>query len=183
MFKHTKTRALLTAVLVGGLIAAGAAPASARVVERFTIEDSGSGVATDFCGAGLEVAYTYDYTGSSTIRTRGDRGPLWYHDRFTLVETFSYDGMTVTAIQPNTLLRDHKIVDNGDGTLSVTALLAGGSRLVGSDGKLLAKDDGQIRLLLVIDIATDEVLSEEVIFGSTGTNDDFCVAMLEHWGV
>lgn len=128
------------------------------------------------------MAYTYDYTGTSTIRTRGNDGVQWFHDRFLLVETFTYHG-TVTAIQPNTLLRDHKIVENSNGTLSVTALLAGGARLVGSDGKLLAKDSGQIRLLLTIDIETGEVLSEEVIFGSTGTNDDFCEAMLEHWGV
>ena len=39
---------------------------------------------------------------------------------------------------------------------------------------MLAKSDGQIRVLLAIVTATDEVISEEVIFGSTGTNDDFC---------
>lgn len=49
---------------------------------------------------------------------------------------------------------------------------AGGGRLVASDGKLLAKGDGQIRVLVVLDIATYEVISEEVIFGSTGTNDN-----------
>ena len=85
--------------------------------------------------------------------------------------------MTVTDIQPNTVVKDHKIVDNGDGTLSITVLYAGGARLVGSDGKILAKGDGQIRMLLIIDIATDEIC-EELIFGSTGTNDDYCEAML-----
>lgn len=99
------------------------------------------------------------------------------------MQTFTYDGMTVTDIQPNTLMRDHRIVDNGDGTIDVTVLLAGGARLIGSDDKLLAKDDGQLRLLLLVDLATGEVLSEEVSFGSTGTNDDFCTAVLDHWGV
>ncbi|ROR66404.1 hypothetical protein [Agrococcus jenensis] len=183
MFKHTKTRALITAVLVGGLIAAGAAPAGAQVVERYTIEDSGSGVIGDFCGAGVDAAYTFEVTGSGTIRTRGDGELLWFHERTRTVQTFTYDGMTVTDIQPNTLSRDHEIVDNGDGTISITVLLTGGQRLIGSDGKVLAKGDGQVRLLVVIDVATDQVLSEEVIFGSTGTNDDFCEAILEHWGI
>lgn len=181
MFK--KQSALITALLVGGLVAAGAAPASAGVVERYTYAESESGVSDDFCGSGLQVAYTYELNGSGTIRTRGNDGLLWYHDRLRTVETFTYEGMTVTAIQPNTLNKDHSIVDNGDGTISVTVLLTGGSRLIGSDGKLLAKDSGQIRLLLVVDLASDEVLSQELIFGSTGTNDDYCEAMLTHWGV
>lgn len=178
-----KSSALIGALLVGGLVAAGAAPASARVLERFTYEASVSEVIDGFCGSELQVAYTSELAGSGIIRTRGDRGLEWFHDRFQLVETFTYDGMTVTAIQPNTLNKDHTIVDNGDGTLSVTVLLTGGSRLIGSDGKLLAKDSGQIRLLLVVDIASNEVLSQELIFGSTGTNDDYCEAMLDHWGV
>ncbi len=177
-----KRSALTTALIVGGLVATGAAPAGAGVVERYTYAESESGVSEDFCGSGLQVAYTYELTGSGTIRTRGDDEQTWFHDRLRIVETFTHDGMTVTAVQPNTLIRDHKIVDNGDGTLSVTVLLTGGSRLIGSDGKLLAKDSGQIRLLLTIDVETDEVLSEALIFGSTGTNDDYCEAMLAHWG-
>ena len=176
-------RALATALLVGGLVAAGTAPASARVVDRYSLDDSGSSVITDFCGAGIEVDYTFEQTGTGTIRSRGTDGLLWFHDRFRLVQTLTYEGMTVTDTQPMTLVKDLRIVDNGDGTLSVTVLLTGGGRLVGSDGKLLAKDDGQIRLLLTIDIATDAVISEEVIFGSTGTNDDYCAAILEHWGL
>lgn len=178
----TKPSALIGALLVGGLMAAGAAPASARVVERIPYEESFTDVIDDFCGSGLQVAYTYELTGLGTIRTRGDE-VLWFHDRLRTVQTLTYDGMTVTDIQPNTLVKDQKIADNGDGTLSVTVLLTGGGRLVGSDGKLLATDAGQIRLLLVIDIESDEVISEEVIFGSTGTNDDYCEAILTHWGV
>lgn len=177
-----KSSALITALLVAGLVAAGAAPASAAVVERYTLQESDSGVIDDFCGAGVEVAYTFELSGSGTIKTRGD-DMLWFHERLRTVQTFTYDGMTVTDIQPNTLMRDHRIVDNGDGTIDVTVLLAGGARLIGSDGKLLAKDDGQLRLLLLVDLATGEVLSEEVNFGSTGTNDDFCTAVLDHWGV
>lgn len=178
-----KLSPLLTAILVGGLVVAGTAPANADVVERYSLDFSTSGVADDFCGSGLQPSFTYDQTGSGSVKMRGKDGPLWFHEKLSVVRTFTYDGMTVTDIQPNTVVKDHKIVDNGDGTLSITVLYAGGARLVGSDGKLLAKNDGQIRLLLTIDIAADEVISEELIFGSTGTNDDFCDAILAHWGV
>jgi hypothetical protein len=181
---HRKLRPLLTALLVGGLVVAGAAaPASAEVVERYSLDYSETGVATNFCGSGLQPTYTYDQTGSGSVKTRGQDGPLWFHEKLRVVRTFTYNGMTVTDTQANTVARDHKIVDNGDGTLSITVLYAGGGRLVGSDGKLLAKNDGQIRVLVILDIASDEVISEEVIFGSTGTNDDYCDAILAHWGV
>ena len=178
-----KHSSLAAAILVGGLVLAGAAPASAEVIERYSLDYSESGVAEDFCGAGLEVAYTYDQTGSGSVKLRGQDGPLWFHEKLSVTRTFTYQGMTVTDIEANTVIKDQKIVDNGDGTLNITVLYAGGGRLVGSDGKILAKGDGQIRMLVVIDIESEEVISEELIFGSTGTNDDYCEAMLAHWGV
>lgn len=178
-----KISPLLVATLAGGLVIAGAAPAGAEVVERYTLDESSSGFADNFCASGLQPAFTYDLTGSGSIKTRGQEGPLWFHEKVSIIRTFTYNGMTVTDIQPNTVVKDHKIIDNGDGTLSITVLYAGGGRLVGDDGKLLAKNDGQIRMLLTIDIESDEVIEEELIFGSTGTNDDFCDAILEYWGV
>jgi hypothetical protein len=178
-----KSSPLIAALLAGGLAIAGAAPAGAEVVERYSLDYSTSGVADNFCGSGLQPSFTYDQTGSGSVKLRDKGGPLWFHEKLTVIRTFTYDGMTVTDIQPNTVVKDQKIVDNGDGTLSITVLYAGGARLVGSDGKVLAKNDGQIRMLLTVDIALDTVVSEELIFGSTGTNDDFCEAILAHWGV
>lgn len=180
MFK--KLIPLAAALLAGGLVVAAAAPANAAVLERYSLDFSTSGVADDFCGVGLQPSFTYDQTGSGFVMTRGD-DLLWFHEKLTIVRTFTYNGMTATDIQPNTLVKDLKVVDNGDGTLSVIALLTGGGRVVGSDGKVIAKNDGQIRLLFTIDIATDTVINEEQVFGSTGTNDDFCEAVLDHWGV
>src|SRR5690349_5042455 len=169
----SKLRAPAAAVLVGGLVLAASAPAQAAVVERYVLDESSSGVADDFCGAGLQPSYTFDLTGAGTVRTRGS-DLYWYHEKMRVVRTFTYNSKTVTDTQPNTLVKDQKIVDNGDGTLSITVLYTGGGKVVGDDGRILAKDDGQIRVLVTVDVATDTVLSEELIFGSTGTNDDYC---------
>ncbi|UVJ39558.1 hypothetical protein [Arthrobacter sp. CJ23] len=179
----TKFSPLVTALLIGGLAVAGAAPASAEVIDRYSLDFSTSGVADDFCGSGLQPSFTYDQTGSGSAKTRGQDDVLWFHEELRVVRTFTYNGMTVTDIQSNTLAKDLKMVDNGDGTLSITALFTGGGRLIGSDGKILAKNDGQIRRLFTIDLASGELTGEELIFGSTGTNDDFCEAILAHWGV
>lgn len=178
-----KLSPIVVALVAGGLVLAGAAPAGAKVVDRSSFEDSGSGTNTNFCGAGISVDFTFQVNGSSSVKMRGQDGPLWFHDRTSVVNTFTYNGMTVTEIVPNTLSKDLKIVDNGDGTIGVTALLTGGTRVIGSDGKIIAKNDGQVRLLFTIDIATDTVIDEELIFGSTGTNADFCEVVLDHWGL
>jgi hypothetical protein len=178
-----KLNPFAAALIAGGLVIAGAAPANAQVVERYTLEESTSGVSDNFCDSGLQPSFTFDLSGSGSVKLRGQEGPYWFHEKLSIVRTFTYNGMTVTDIQSNTVVKDQKIVDNGDGTLDITVLYAGGGRLIGSDGKLLAKNDGQVRFLVTVDIATDTVLNEELIFGSTGTNDDFCDAILEHWGV
>ncbi|SDS41785.1 hypothetical protein [Agrococcus carbonis] len=182
MFKK-HAAVLATALLVSGLVAAGAAPASARVLDRYSLDYSESGtVEGGFCGADIEPTYTYDQTGTGVVRTRGD-DIEWFHERLRVVQTFTYNGLTVTDIQPNTLAKDHKIVVNDDGTLTITVLFTGGGRLLDDDGRIIAKGSGQIRIRLVIDPDEEEPISEEVVFGSTGTNDDYCAAILDYWGV
>lgn len=181
---RSRLTALVAPLLAGGLLLATAAPSSARVLDRWAVEVSETGTATDFCGVdGLDPTYTFDATFRGFTREQGRDKLVYYAERSRIVQTFTYDGMTVTDIAPNTLGKDLKVVDNGDGTLSITVLMTGGNRLVGSDGKLLAKADGQVRFLLLWDLETDSLISEELIFGSTGTNDDFCEAILGHWGV
>jgi hypothetical protein len=68
------------------------------------------------------------------------------------------------------------------GTLTIVALLTGGERTYGNDGKLIASNSGQVRFGIVYDYVHEVELSNELIFGSTGTNDDFCEAILTDWG-
>lgn len=44
-------------------------------------------------------------------------------------------------------------------------------------GKQIAENSGQVRFRIV----NDKEPSNELIFGSTGTNQDFCAAVLIDW--
>lgn len=180
---RTKFGAIIAALLVGGLVVAGAPSATGAVVERYSLDYSESGTATDFCGAGLQPTYVFEQTGSGSVKTRGPNAGYWFHEHLRITQSFTLDGKTVTDLSPSLIVKDLKIVDNDDGTQEITILLTGASRLVGDNGKVLAKGDGQIRLLVVYDVATDTTISEEVVFGSTGTNDDYCSAILGYWGL
>ena len=179
-----RTSHLLTApVLAAGLLFAAAAPASAAPPERSSLDFAESGTSDDFCGAGLatQPTFTYEQTGTETVRWRG--GVPYFQIHLRIVQTFTYDGMTVTRLVPRLLEKDLSITDNGDGTWTIIVLFTGADRTVDEQGRILAKDDGQLRQRWIYDEAADDFVSRETIFGSTGTNDDFCAAVLEHWGL
>jgi len=179
---HLRTSVVGT-LLAGSLVLLSGAPASARIVETFPLDDSFAEELTDFCGVdGLTVDFTFSQTGSGTLSERGRDGLLFFTGHTRSVETFSFGGRTVTGIGNHLLEKDLKVVPNGDGTLSITILLTGPFRHVNHEGKVIAKNDGQVRVLLIFDPVTETELSREVIFGSTGTNDDVCAAVLADFG-
>lgn len=176
--------AALVPLVASSLVLAAGSPATARVIEKGEFHDEFSGVDDDFCGAGLTVSFDFVADGRYQVKTRGRDGAAYYMDHVRVVNvlTDQATGQKVTDIQPNTLGKDLKITDNGDGTLTIIVLLTGGNRTYGDDGKLIAKNSGQVRFRVVVDAETYEELSSELIFGSTGTNDDFCTAVLTDWG-
>jgi hypothetical protein len=86
----------------------------------------------------------------------------------------------------NTVSKDLKVTDNGDGTLTILVLAAGSDKIFGPDGEFLFNDPGQTRFEILIDHggtptdpSDDEFLEDlGVVKGSTGRNDlegrDFC---------
>ncbi|ANH39812.1 hypothetical protein I601_3406 [Nocardioides dokdonensis FR1436] len=177
-------RTILSTLMIASSLAIAWAPqASARVVERGTFHDEFSGVNENFCDAGLSVGFDAVVDGRYQVNKRGPRGSEYYleHVKVVNVLTDQATGQTATDIQPNTIGKDLRITDDGD-TLTIIVLLTGGGRTYGDDGSLIAKNSGQVRLREVVDKATSEVISSELIFGSTGTNDDFCAAVLADWG-
>jgi hypothetical protein len=184
MTRHRSIHSLLgTAFATAALVALVAPPASARIVERDSFHDEFSGTNDNFCDAGIAVDFEATVDGRYQVNSRGPGGPDYFLEKTTVVNVFTApNGMTATDIQPNTINKDLSITENPDGTLTIIALLTGGNRTLGNDGHLIAKNSGQVRFEIVYDPATDTELSNELVFGSTGTNDDFCAAILTDWG-
>ena len=109
----------------------------------------------------------------------------------TIVHTNLDNGGTFTEIFTANS-RDHKIVDNGDGTITITVFASGGSRFYDHDGTFVLKDAGQTRFAFDVDYngtpgnPDDDVEvpdSFRIVRPSTGTNDlegrDYCADLVE----
>ena len=182
--KQTVRAILGTLVVASSLAMAVGPPASARIVERGSFHDEFSDIDENFCDAGLSVEFDATVDGRYQVNTRKPGTVGYYLEHVSVVNVFTDQatGQTATDIQPNTVGKDQSITDNGDGTLTIVVLLTGGARTYGDDGKLIASNSGQVRFENVVDATTFEEISSELIFGSTGTNDDFCEAVLTDWG-
>jgi hypothetical protein len=91
--------------------------------------------------------------------------------------------------------RDHTIVDNGDGTITITTFASGTSRFYDADGNFVLKDPGQFRFAVDIDYngtprdPDDDIEvpdSFQVVRASTGNSDlsdrDFCADLVAFTG-
>ena len=185
MTRHRSVSMLLgTLTAAAALVASVSAPASAAIVDRAPSTTSSPVTDEDFCGAGLDVDFDGTVDGRFRVNSRAPgRLRLLRRERQGRQRLHRPgDRPAVTDIQPNTLGKDQSITDNGDGTITIIVLLTGGERTYGDDGKLIARNSGQVRFEIVYDYVNDVEISNELIFGSTGTNDDFCEAVLTDWG-
>lgn len=178
------TLAALAALALPAVLAV--APASAEKIGGGTFHDEGTFTDPNFCGvSGLVVDGTFTVDGRFLERLQGKDKTFYFmdHARVVQVLTNRATGEQVTDIQPGTTGKDLHVTDNGDGTTTLIVLLTGGGQLRNEAGRIIAKGDGQVRFEIVFDNATGDELSNELIFGSTGTNDDYCEAILEEWGI
>jgi len=185
MTRHRSIHTLLGTVFATvALVALVAPPASARIVFREVFHDDFSFTDDNFCGEGLVVDIAGTVDGHFQLNDRGPGGLDFGLEKTTVQQTLTDEatGLSVTDIQPNTINKDLSVVDNGDGTLTAIALLTGGQRTYGHAGDLIAKNSGQVRFEIVYDYVNEVEISSELVFGSTGTNDDFCEAVLTDWG-
>ncbi len=174
----------LALALTVALLSSLAVTAQAKPLERERIHDAGSELIED---CGLDLLVEWDYYVNITFNQRGKdkiayfTGTIHGQVSWTNVE----NGKTLTSVD-NFVDKDQKIVDNGDGTLTILVLAAGSTKVYGPDGKMLFNDPGQIRYEVLIDHngtpsdpSDDEFLEPlGVVKGSTGRNDldgrDFC---------
>jgi hypothetical protein len=163
------------------------------VNERYHITDSHiehGEPGSDFCPqVEFPVLVEIEVAGRLLIKTAN--GPFPYfadHSRTTESYTNLENGKTFTLVQA-TRGADQRIVDNGDGTITLTFKHTGRSFAYGPDGNRLFVDTGQVQVQVVIDYNgtpgdpdDDEILEDLGLVKLTGRQDtdgrDFCDDLL-----
>ena len=182
------------AFLIAGLAVAGtvvtATPASARPIDKGHFHDVFTGDVFDCDGTPAQTSG--DVSGNFVLNQRGS-SPFPYGRESlhgTVVTTNVATGGTFTNVFAISN-KDHTIVDNGDGTITITTIGTGGSRFYDADGNFVLKDPGQTRTAVDIDYngtpgdPRDDVFvdgSFRVVRASTGNSDlsgrDFCADLV-----
>jgi hypothetical protein len=105
---------------------------------------------------------------------------VYFMDNFHGWESFTNPEMGDSYVHvTNSVVHDQKITDNGDGTLTIVTMGAGGDNRYASNGSLSLHDTGTTRFAALIDHngtpsnPDDDVFLEDlgVVKPSTGTND------------
>jgi hypothetical protein len=146
---NTITRSLAAAAALA-LLGVAASPASAAVVEHRHFVDSGT-EQFDFC-PGIDAEVSWRDRVHEVIRTHGQDGLVYFsanvHGKtvFTNLDT----GGTYTNVY-NFLDKDLKVVDNGDGTLTITIASTGSFKWYDADGNRVFKGAGNFRFQITVD--------------------------------
>lgn len=177
--------ALLTAaVAVASLVAA--TPATAAPIDKGHFDDVFTGDVYD-CD-GIPAQDSVDVHVNFLFNQRGSSAFPYYRESVhgSVATTNLQTGGTYTNVF-SASSKDQTIVDNGDGTITITVFAAGGSRFYDHTGKLVLKDPGEVRFAFDIDYngtpgnPDDDIEvpdSSHLVRGSTGLNQldgrDFC---------
>jgi hypothetical protein len=168
----------IAALTAGSLL--GTSPASAAPPTRITEPINFTFTDNDFCGTGMSVEVVGD--GEERVHVAQRRGETYFaaHVRLEQTLTNTATGATITTREISRF-RDLHITDNGDGTLTIVNFGTGFFMMYDASGRIIGKGTGQSRFKTIIDLngtpddfEDDTLISEELILGSTGTNDDFC---------
>jgi hypothetical protein len=109
--------------------------------------------AGSFCGGLTDVPLHVEIDGYFSIKDHGPNAPApYFADRFrsTMIYTNPQTGLTYTVVRVRQS-KDLKIVDNGDGTLTLTGLNTGSLWAYGPDGQLLGRQNGLARETFLVD--------------------------------
>jgi hypothetical protein len=139
--------------------------------------------AGSFCGGLTNVPLHVEIDGYFSIKDHGPNAPSpYFADRYrsTLVYTNPQTQLTYTVVRVRQS-KDLRIVDNGDGTLTLTGLNTGSLWAYGPDGELLGRQNGLTRETALVDTLGTPDPSDDV-FMSQGdpfkaglvTTTNFC---------
>jgi hypothetical protein len=182
-------------LLIAGLAIAGtmlaSTPATAAPIDKGHFHDVSTSDVYDCDGTPAQDHS--DVSGNFVFNQRGS-SPFPYFlntARGTVVTTNLATGGTFTNVFAVSY-RDHKIVDNGDGTITITIIGTGGSRFYDADGNFVLKDPGQLRFAVDFNLngtpgdPSDDFEvpgSFRVVRSSTGNSDfsdrNFCADLKE----
>jgi hypothetical protein len=182
-------------LLIAGLVSAGtvltSTPATAKPIDKGHFHDVSTGDVYDCDGTPAQDSV--DVSGNFVFNQRGSSPFPYYRESVhgTVVTTNLDTGGTYTNIFTANS-RDHTIVDNGDGTITITTFASGSSRFYDADGNFVLKDPGQVRFAFDIDYngtpgdPSDDVEvpgSFRIVRASTGNSDlsgrDFCADLVQ----
>jgi hypothetical protein len=179
----TNTIRTLAAAGALALVSVGAGSASAAVIEHHRFVDSGSESFEECPGINAEVSWNDRV--HELIRTQGPHGLVYFKVNVhgTTVFTNLDTGGTYTNTY-NFTDRDLKVVDNGDGTLTITIATSGSFKWFDSDGNQVLKGAGQFRAEITVDHGgtptdpSDDVELDFVVVKNAGQDEtagrDFC---------
>ena len=144
-----RSRLLVAGLTIAGLVLA-TTPAFAKPLGKAHFHDVFTSDVYDCDGTPAQDHG--DIRGNVLFNLRGSSPFGYFRDSVhgTIVTTNLDTGGTFTQVFA-TSSRDHTIVDNGDGTITITVAASGGARLYDSDGNLVLKDPGHIRFAFDID--------------------------------
>jgi hypothetical protein len=136
----------------------------------------------DFCDVpGMTVEIDTVFDGRFSVKTKGRDGLAYFAQHIRIASTYTAANGNVVTSLDQFHDKDLKVIDNGDGTLTVIFFRTGNATFYGANGKAIGRDPGQVRFELLVDHngtpgdpLDDILLSEEIIKGSTGRSDDFC---------
>src|SRR6185369_16441137 len=136
------------ALLIAGLAVTGSVlastPATAKPIDKGHFHDVFTSDVYDCDGTQAEDSG--DVSGNFVFNQRGSSPFPYYREsvRGSIVTTnLENDGTYTNVFTANS--RDHTIVDNGDGTITITSFASGSSRFYDTDGNFVLKDPGQVR--------------------------------------
>jgi hypothetical protein len=184
-----------SALLITGLAVAGllvSAPATAKPLDKGHFHDVFTSDPYDCDGTPAQEHE--DVSGNFLFNQRGGpKHPFPYY-RTSAHGTITWTNLNTGGTYTNVLTansKDQTIVNNGDGTITITVFTAGGSRYYDQNGKLVLKAPGEVRFAIDVDYNgtpgnpdDDEEVpgSFRIVRDSTGPNTegrDFCADLVE----
>ena len=125
----------VAAVLATAAVSGIGGAASAKPLEHGDFHDEFSELVPDFCEIpGLTVQINGVVDGASLVNARG-RDDLAYfkeHVRFSVMYTNVDNGKFVTSAE-RSVSKDLRVIDNGDGTLTIIVLATGNAAVFGAE--------------------------------------------------